>query len=251
MTLVTADRVKETCSHPGTSSVSLLGAVTGFQAFSAAIGNGNTCYYCIADQSGANWEVGIGTYASSGNTLARTTILASSNSGSAVNFSSGTQDVFVTYPAERVTYTVPSVNITALIVAGGGGGGTISNGGRGAGGGAGGLLYYGAETPKSPNGTALNLAVGSVLTVTVGAGGAVCSSVGTGDGGTSSLAVGGGTTYTALGGGGGAYNDGVVGHAGGCGGGGCNNNGGSGGCNSSGGGGKCLNRSSGGGGRDP
>ena len=87
-------------SSPGAGSVSLLGAATGFQTFSAAIGDGNTTYYTIADQSGVNWEVGIGTYASSGNTLARTTILASSNSGSIVNFSSGTQNVFVTYPAE-------------------------------------------------------------------------------------------------------------------------------------------------------
>ena len=100
MALVLADRVQETCTSPGAGSVSLLGAATGFQTFSAAIGNGNTTYYTIADQSGVNWEVGIGTYTSSGNTLARTTILASSNSGSIVNFSSGTQNVFVTYPAE-------------------------------------------------------------------------------------------------------------------------------------------------------
>ena len=88
------------CSAPGTGAVTLLGAVTGYQTFSAAVGNANTCYYCIADQSGANWEVGIGTYSTSGNSLARTTVVSSSNSGSAVNFSSGTQNVFVTYPAE-------------------------------------------------------------------------------------------------------------------------------------------------------
>mgnify|MGYP003343146171 FL=1 len=100
MALVLADRVQETCSAPGTGAVTLLGAVTGYQTFSAAVGNANTCYYCIADQSGANWEVGIGTYSTSGNSLARTTVVSSSNSGSAVNFSSGTQNVFVTYPAE-------------------------------------------------------------------------------------------------------------------------------------------------------
>ena len=93
MALVLADRVLETCTSPGTGSVSLLGATTGYQAFSAAIGNGNTCYYTIADQAGPNWEVGIGTYASSGNTLARTTVLASSNSGSLTNFNAGTQNV--------------------------------------------------------------------------------------------------------------------------------------------------------------
>ena len=99
MSLVLADRVQETCTAPGTGSVSLLGAVTGFQTFSAAIGNGNTCYYTIADQSGANWEVGLGTYNTAGNTLARTTPLSGS-AATPVNFSSGTQNVFVTYPAE-------------------------------------------------------------------------------------------------------------------------------------------------------
>jgi hypothetical protein len=102
MALVLADRVKETASAPGTGTVTLLGAVTGYQSF-AVVGNSNTTYYTIADQSGTNWEVGVGTYTSSGTTLARTTVLSSSNSGSLVNFSSGTQDVFVTYPAEAVS----------------------------------------------------------------------------------------------------------------------------------------------------
>lgn len=103
MALVLADRVQETCSSPGTGTVSLLGAVTGFQTFLAAIGSGNTCYYTIADQSGGNWEVGIGTVGSG--TLARTTVLSSSNSGSLTNFSSGTQNVFVTYPAETAAWS--------------------------------------------------------------------------------------------------------------------------------------------------
>lgn len=107
MALVLSDRVQETANAPGTGSVTLLGAVTGFQTFSAGVGNGNTCYYTIADQGGANWEVGIGTYSSSGNTLARTTVLSSSNSGSLVDFTSGTQVVFVTQPAEN---TVVSSN---------------------------------------------------------------------------------------------------------------------------------------------
>lgn len=104
MALIVADRVKETCSSPGTGSATLLGAATGYRTFLAAVGNSNTCYYTIADQGGANWEVGIGTYATSGNTLARTTVLASSNAGSLTNFSSGTQDVFVSYPAEVAAY---------------------------------------------------------------------------------------------------------------------------------------------------
>ena len=103
MGLVLADRVQETCTAPGTGSVSLLGAVTGYQTFLAGIGNSNTCYYCIADQSGANWEVGLGTYTSAGNTLARTTPLSGS-AATPVNFSSGTQNVFLTYPAEVAAY---------------------------------------------------------------------------------------------------------------------------------------------------
>ena len=100
MALVLADRVKETTTVTGTGPATLLGAATGFQSF-AVVGNNNTTYYTIAGQTGSEWEVGIGTYTSSGTTLTRTTILASSNSGSAVNFSAGTKDVFVTYPAGR------------------------------------------------------------------------------------------------------------------------------------------------------
>jgi len=100
MALVLKDRVKETANAPGTGTVTLLGAVAGYQSF-AVIGNANTVYYCIADQSGSNWEVGIGTYTSSGTTLARNTVLESSNGGSLVNFSTGSQDVFCTYPAEK------------------------------------------------------------------------------------------------------------------------------------------------------
>jgi hypothetical protein len=99
MALVLNDRVRETTSVVGTGAVNLLGYVGGYQAFSV-IGNANTCYYGISDQVGLNWEVGIGTYSSSGNTLARTTVLKSSNSNNLVSFTAGTKDVFVTYPAE-------------------------------------------------------------------------------------------------------------------------------------------------------
>jgi len=99
MAFVLANRVKETTTTTGTGTVTLLGASTGFQSFSA-IGNANTTYYTIAGQSNSEWEVGIGTYTSSGTTLARTTVISSSNAGALVNFSAGTKDVFVTYPAE-------------------------------------------------------------------------------------------------------------------------------------------------------
>jgi len=100
MAFVLADRVRETTTTTGTGTVTLAGAVLGFQSFSA-IGNGNTTYYTIAGIGTSEWEVGIGTYTSSGTTLSRTTVLASSNSGSLVNFSAGTKDVFCDYPAGR------------------------------------------------------------------------------------------------------------------------------------------------------
>lgn len=99
MALVLKDRVKETTTTTGTGTITLAGASTGYQSFSA-VGNGNTTYYTIADQTGANWEVGIGTYTASGTTLSRDTVLSSSNGGALVNFGAGTKDVFVTYPSE-------------------------------------------------------------------------------------------------------------------------------------------------------
>lgn len=101
MAFVIADRVRETTTTTGTGAITLGGAVTGFQTFSAAIGNSNTTYYSIALTGGTEWEVGIGTYTSSTNTLSRDTVLSSSNSGSLVNFSAGSKDIFVTLPSER------------------------------------------------------------------------------------------------------------------------------------------------------
>jgi hypothetical protein len=103
MAFVIKDRVRETTATTGTGTVTLAGAVSGYQSFSA-IGNGNTTYYCIAGQGTNEWEVGIGTYTSAGTTLSRTTVLSSSNSGSLVPFSAGTKDVFVTQPASRAVF---------------------------------------------------------------------------------------------------------------------------------------------------
>lgn len=112
MPLVLKDRVKETTTTTSTGTYTLAGAVTGYQAFSV-IGDGNTTYYAVTN--GTDWEVGIGTYTSSGTTLSRDTILESSNSGNAVNWSAGTKDIFCTYPAERSVYVdganiVPATN---------------------------------------------------------------------------------------------------------------------------------------------
>ena len=105
MALVLADRVQETTTTTGTGTLTLAGAVSGFQSFSV-VGNGNTTYYTIVDSSTGSWEVGLGTYTSSGTTLSRTTVLASSNSGSLVNFGAGTKQVFVTYPSAMASSSV-------------------------------------------------------------------------------------------------------------------------------------------------
>lgn len=111
MALIVKDRVQETSTTTGTGTFTLLGAVTGFQSFSV-IGNSNTTYYAIV--LGSEFEVGIGTYTSSGTTLSRDTVLSSSNSGSLVNFSAGTKSVFVTYPAEKAIYDDAAGNVIAL-----------------------------------------------------------------------------------------------------------------------------------------
>ena len=118
MALVVYDRVQETTTTSGTGSVTLLGAVSGFQSF-AVVGNGNTTYYTITD--GAAWEVGIGTYSTSGPTLARTTVLSNSNGNTTpITLSGGLTQVFVTYTAEKSVNLDASDNVTPL--------GTISSG---------------------------------------------------------------------------------------------------------------------------
>lgn len=110
MPLVVKDRVRETSVTTGTGTITLLGAVVGFQSFSV-IGNGNTTFYTIALDSAGEWEVGIGTYTASGTTLSRDIVLESSNSGSLVPFSAGTKTVFCTYPAEKSVYYDASGNV--------------------------------------------------------------------------------------------------------------------------------------------
>lgn len=95
-----SDRVKETASFSGTTSpISLLGAVTNFRAFTSVLANGDTTFYCIEDTTNNQWEIGTGVFTTSGTTLTRATILASSNSNSIVTFTAGTKNVFMPSPA--------------------------------------------------------------------------------------------------------------------------------------------------------
>jgi hypothetical protein len=157
MALVLKDRVKETTITIGTSTLVLLGAASGFQSFSA-IGDGNTTYYTI--DGGTEWEVGIGTYTLLGTTLSRDTILESSNGGSAVNFSAGTKNVFVTYPAERALYTDASSNAIAL--------GTLASA----------TLTNATGLPISTGVSGLGTNVATALAVNVGSSGALVTNGG-------------------------------------------------------------------------
>jgi uncharacterized protein YuzB (UPF0349 family) len=110
MALVISDRIKETTTTTGTGTYTLGGAITGFETFTANLSNADTTYYCCTD--GTDFEVGLGTFASSGTTLARTAILSSSNSNSAVNWTSGTRNIFCTLPAAKTVFLDASGNAT-------------------------------------------------------------------------------------------------------------------------------------------
>lgn len=108
MSLVISDRVKETSTTTGTGAYALAGAAVGFRAFSTVLANADTTYYVATD--GTDWETGLGTYATSGNTLARTTVYASSNSGAAVNWASGVRDVFIAFPATGMLWSANNLS---------------------------------------------------------------------------------------------------------------------------------------------
>jgi len=101
MALIIKDRVKETTTTTGTGNVALGGAVSNFVTFSSVLSDSDTTYYAIVDSNNSDFEVGLGTYVSSGNTIARTTVLASSNSGSAVSLSAGSKVIFCAFPADK------------------------------------------------------------------------------------------------------------------------------------------------------
>jgi len=116
MALILKDRVKQESATTGTGTVTLGATYEGYQSFSTAVSDGDEVYYTISNtETGVTeWEVGIGAFTLSGTTLSRATVLSSSNAGSLVNFSAGTKEVFVTYPAEKAIYADTSGNAIAL-----------------------------------------------------------------------------------------------------------------------------------------
>ena len=118
MALVINDRVKETSTTTGTCAMALAGVVSGFETFAAGIGNNNETYYAAYEQGTNNWEVGRGTLDATSANLARTEVISSSNSDAAVNFTSGTKDVFCTMPASKTVYLDASGNPVGAASAG-------------------------------------------------------------------------------------------------------------------------------------
>jgi hypothetical protein len=117
MAVVYKDRVRDTTTTTGTGTVTLSGTPpTGYQAFST-VGDGNECFYLIESSNSSEWEVGRGVYTASGTTLSRASILASSNSGAAVNFSAGTKSCYLVTSSQgfagRNTIWVPAAAMTA------------------------------------------------------------------------------------------------------------------------------------------
>ena len=119
MAFILKDRVKENSTTTGTGSISLGGASATFDTFQSYLTNGDTTYYAIAHTSSGvdEWEVGLGTW-NTGNTLSRTTVLAGSNGTSAVNFSAGTKDIFMTYPASKAAVAGEDVTFADITVTG-------------------------------------------------------------------------------------------------------------------------------------
>lgn len=152
MPLVVKDRVKEFTVTSGTGTLTLDGAAPGFQSFSA-IGNGNTTYYAIIDTIANTWEIGIGTYTTSGTTLSRDTVLANYlGNTSLINFAGNPKEVFCTYPAGRSVYSdgtniTPATAATVLTTSGGTGLSSYT---------AGDLPYYATGTALSKLGIGAN-----------------------------------------------------------------------------------------------
>lgn len=116
MAHITADRVRDTTTSTGTGALNVSGsAPNGYRTFSDVASTSDTFYYAVQHQAASEWEVGLGTY-SAANQITRTTVYSSSNSGSAVNFSAGTKDIFITLAASRTVQRDNTGNISGLVI---------------------------------------------------------------------------------------------------------------------------------------
>jgi hypothetical protein len=116
MAFILGDRVFETSTTTGTGSFTLLGNQLGFRTFLAGVGASNTTMYSAANAGLTEWEVGVGTLDAGGTTLARSTVISSSNAGSLVNFSAGIKNVFCDIPASKLVYIDPQGNTQPTLV---------------------------------------------------------------------------------------------------------------------------------------
>jgi hypothetical protein len=121
MPKIRADRVKETSITEGTGDIVLLGAALGFRTFSAVCIEGSTFDYGITHEGTGSWESGVGTYKASTNSVERTTVTASSNSGSAVNFAAGYKQIFITLSGastEEIDRTLTKATALSVVFGG-------------------------------------------------------------------------------------------------------------------------------------
>jgi len=108
---IISDRVKETSITTGTGDVVLNGAYGSFQTFNTGIGDGNTTYYTIENNS--RWEVGQGVYTASSNSISRDVVFDSSTGGSKITLE-GVSTVFCTLPASRAFIEDPDGGVQVV-----------------------------------------------------------------------------------------------------------------------------------------
>lgn len=110
MAFILGDRIRESTTSTGTGNLTLGGADVGFSTFASRLATGDTTWYALV--FGASWEVGLGTFTGPA-TLARTTVIASTNADAALNLGAGTKEVFITAPASAIAL-LRSASLQAL-----------------------------------------------------------------------------------------------------------------------------------------
>ncbi len=94
------DRVGQLSTTEGTGAFTVSGTILAHQSF-AVLSDGDTCRFAIEDLVNDEFEVSEGVYTVSGTTLARTTVIASSNAGALVPFAAGVKQVYLVTTADE------------------------------------------------------------------------------------------------------------------------------------------------------